>query len=299
MARTSTAGGGYELAQTYWNGNGNLSSTGVMALNPWDSYVLRGHVRTTGLNASSASIRLQLFDINGNVSSAASSAAATNSGSTWQTLSAEVVPGSLLNGIALGRVEAILGIGSSVGSLDADGFTLIRRQNWLQNPGFTTGGSWSPRGEGSGTGTITIAADAATGLHYARLVKTSTAGDIAYVQSGGTNLAGLSSIFSLRQSEKWRLRAHVRATGLNSSGAKIRLQVFDTINGFRSSSPSSATVTGGTGTWQDLTIDFCPRQILNGNPLNYAEVLLTNSSTAGTFDVGWVSLEALDVGTTP
>lgn len=298
VQKTNTASGGCYLVQPSWN-NAAFTNTGAVVLNPNNTYVLRANVRTSSLSANSVSLKVQCFDSGGTYLSASPSGtwAPTDTAGKWTPLELEFVPATICQTASLGRIEVMLGNASSTGYVDVDGFTLQQRKNWVQYPAMQDSNAngvadgWENRID-AGTGTIAFTAGTPS---YVRLTKTASGG-MQFVQTQSSNSAalGINGALNARNHEKWRLKARVRYDSLNTSGAQLKVQCFDSAGAYRSASPSGNKLTGSNAAWVETTLEFNLRDIFGAAKFGRAEIMLQNNSTTGYIDVSFVSLEAVD-----
>ncbi|MHB1157791.1 MAG: hypothetical protein ACYC26_13270 [Phycisphaerales bacterium] len=152
--------------------------------------------------------------------------------------------------------------------------------------------NWEKRQSGGTTGTVAAQQDgtAFDGAKYVRMTKTSGTGAVSLSQSSWNN-AGLKfdGFVGLHANEYFFATACVRANSLDSSGAKIRLQLFEKNaqgqNVFIQALESSV-VTGGSNGWITLaTPIFRPHDYVHaGCTFNYLEMNLQILSAAGYVD---------------
>lgn len=293
-----TTGTGYCcLVQPSWS-NTALGSTGLIASNTYSSYVLRANVRTSALAANSVKLKVQCFKSGGGYvsTSPVSAAAPIDTAGLWTPMELEFIPVNLLQDYALGYLELVLLNNSATGYVDVDGVTLLQRKNWAQNPTLLDANAnnladyWENRiPDGSGG---QVLYSGSTTPRYVTLSKTA-GNSVQFVQTYNSDL-GSSGVLNARQNEKWRLRARVRYTNLDSAGAQLKVQYFNSTGTYITSSPTSTKVTGTNTAWSDLVLEFSPRDLIGATAFGRAEIMVQDNSNTGSIDVCYLSLEVLD-----
>jgi hypothetical protein len=123
-------------------------------------------------------------------------------------------------------------------------------------------------------------------------------GPISFVQIRGSNSnLDKAGVLDARQHERWRLRARVRYSGLDTNGARLKVQYFNSAGDYVNSSPVSTPFTGTSSPaseWKDVTLEFVPGDLIGADTFGRAEIMVLNSSNIGSIDVSYVSLEPLD-----
>lgn len=285
-----------QLAQPGWL-NTALSSTGVIASNLNDTFILRANVRTSGTVADTVKLRMQLFTPAGILATIPTSLnAPADTAGQWVTLETEFVPAAMLAGGVFTNAAIILQSSSSTGYADFDGVTLLRRKNAALNPNLLDTSpangiedSWSRRN--TGTGSITYNGGGTP--KFVTLSKTVATDTNQFYQAHGA-----TSTLASRLNEKWRIRARVRHTGLSAAGAQLKVQVFTAAGAYLGTSPLGPVLTGTSSTagsgWVETSQEFVLRDLLGTQSFGYAEIMLSNKSATGSIDVSFLSLEPLD-----
>lgn len=284
---TKTSGTGTHVAvQPNWH-NANLGNSGPLRANPHDAYVLRANVRTTNCAANSVSLKVQMFQQAGGVQSKVSPASLGGTAG-WKPLALEFIPSTVMQNPAglMTNAELMLQISSTTGYADFDSVTLQRRPNTLTNGALQTGttapNSWSIRG-GMGTHQRSIQP------YYTTLGAASAANPLQFVQD-----IAQPTLFTARRSEMWRLRAKVRHTNLDATGATLKIQLFSNTEFLGALTSSTAKVTGSSTGWVDVLFEFCPRDFSRVNEIKRIEPMVQMGSATGSIDICAVNLEILD-----
>lgn len=291
MQKSVSTPGSCSIVQPAWT-NTALASTGTIGQNLNDTYVLRANVRTTSLSANTAWLKAQCFNAAGTYVEASpySPGIPANTSGKWTPVALEFVPANIVGTAGFNRMEIVLLNTSPTGTLDVDCLTLQRRKNWVQYPVIQDSDSngladgWENR-MGTGAGTMTYTAGTPA---FVRMTKTGSAG-MQFVQTFTD-----SSALNARIHEKWRLKARVRYSGLNASGAQLKVQCFDSAWAYYGSSPLGTAFTGTSSDWVEKTLEFNLRDVLGAAKFGHAEIMIQNNSTSGYVDVCFMSLEAVD-----